>query len=64
MAEGPRLTSWLRDGLEIGPGLVERWESNADASSWPYYSHGGDAKYLGGRQPRAALARGHQRAAD
>jgi len=28
---------WLRDGLEIGPGLVERWESNADASSWTFY---------------------------
>jgi peptide/nickel transport system substrate-binding protein len=28
---------WLRDGLEIGPGLVERWESNEDASSWIFY---------------------------
>jgi peptide/nickel transport system substrate-binding protein len=28
---------WLRDGLEIGPGLVERWETNADASSWTFY---------------------------
>jgi len=25
---------WLRDGLEIGPGLVESWESNADTSQW------------------------------
>jgi peptide/nickel transport system substrate-binding protein len=28
---------WLRDGLEIGPGLAERWESNADASQWTFY---------------------------
>ena len=25
---------WLKDGLEIGPGLVESWESNDDASQW------------------------------
>jgi len=25
---------WLKDGLEIGPGLVESWESNDDASEW------------------------------
>ena len=25
---------WLRDGLEIGPGLVEKWETNADGSTW------------------------------
>lgn len=28
---------WLRDGLEIGPGLAERWESNEDASVWTFY---------------------------
>ncbi len=25
---------WLNDGLEIGPGFVESWESNADTSEW------------------------------
>ena len=25
---------WLRDGLEIGPGLVESWESTPDTSKW------------------------------
>ena len=25
---------WLRDGLEIGPGLVEAWESSPDAAVW------------------------------
>ncbi|SDS61779.1 ABC transporter substrate-binding protein [Actinopolymorpha singaporensis] len=25
---------WLNDGLDIGPGLVESWSSNADASEW------------------------------
>ena len=25
---------WLNDGLDIGPGVVESWESNADASQW------------------------------
>jgi ABC-type transport system substrate-binding protein len=25
---------WLNDGLDIGPGLVESWESNEDASEW------------------------------
>lgn len=28
---------WLRDGLEIGAGLCEKWESNADASEWVLY---------------------------
>ncbi|NBT03520.1 MAG: ABC transporter substrate-binding protein, partial [Proteobacteria bacterium] len=28
---------YLRDGLEIGPGLAEKWESNADASEWTLY---------------------------
>lgn len=27
---------WLKDGLAIGPGLVESWESNADASEWTF----------------------------
>jgi peptide/nickel transport system substrate-binding protein len=25
---------WLKDGLEIGPGLVESWETNTDQSEW------------------------------
>jgi ABC-type transport system substrate-binding protein len=25
---------WLNDGLDLGPGLAESWESNADASEW------------------------------
>jgi peptide/nickel transport system substrate-binding protein len=25
---------WLNDGMDIGPGLVESWESNDDASQW------------------------------
>ena len=28
---------YLRDGLEIGPGLAEKWEQNADASEWILY---------------------------
>jgi peptide/nickel transport system substrate-binding protein len=27
---------WLKDGLAIGPGFVESWESNADASEWTF----------------------------
>ena len=25
---------WLKDGLAIGPGLVESWEANTDTSKW------------------------------
>ncbi|MFD2081861.1 peptide/nickel transport system substrate-binding protein [Actinopolymorpha cephalotaxi] len=25
---------WLNDGLDIGPGLIESWESDDDASTW------------------------------
>jgi peptide/nickel transport system substrate-binding protein len=28
---------WIDDGLGIGPGMVEEWESNADASEWTLY---------------------------
>jgi len=28
---------WVRDGLDIGPGLAEKWETNADASEWTLY---------------------------
>ena len=28
---------WLRDGLEIGPGLCEKWETNSDATEWVLY---------------------------
>ncbi|WP_020579931.1 ABC transporter substrate-binding protein [Actinopolymorpha alba] len=31
---GRSLLRWLNDGLDIGPGVVESWESNADASEW------------------------------
>ena len=28
---------WIDDGLGIAPGMVEAWESNADASEWTLY---------------------------
>jgi peptide/nickel transport system substrate-binding protein len=28
---------WIDDGLGIAPGMVEEWESNADASEWTLY---------------------------
>jgi peptide/nickel transport system substrate-binding protein len=31
---GNSLLRWLNDGLDVGPGLVETWQSNADASEW------------------------------
>ncbi|MFD2082232.1 peptide/nickel transport system substrate-binding protein [Actinopolymorpha cephalotaxi] len=31
---GHSLLRYLNDGQDIGPGLVESWESNADASEW------------------------------
>jgi peptide/nickel transport system substrate-binding protein len=31
---GHSLLRWLNDGLDVGPGLVEKWSSNADASEW------------------------------
>ncbi len=31
---GHSLLRWLKDGLEIGPGLVESWESNTDLSEF------------------------------
>jgi peptide/nickel transport system substrate-binding protein len=31
---GHSILRWLRDGLAIGPGLAQSWESNADLSTW------------------------------
>jgi len=31
---GHSLLRWLNDGQDVAPGLVESWESNADASEW------------------------------
>ncbi|WP_460522545.1 ABC transporter substrate-binding protein [Flindersiella endophytica] len=31
---GHSLLRWLNDGQDVGPGLVESWESNADATKW------------------------------
>jgi peptide/nickel transport system substrate-binding protein len=31
---GHSLLRWLNDGQDIGPGLVESWESNDDATEW------------------------------
>ncbi len=31
---GHSLLRWLNDGLDVGPGLVQTWTSNADASEW------------------------------
>ena len=31
---GHSLLRWLKDGLEIGPGLIESWSSNTDQSEW------------------------------
>ncbi|GAB3763712.1 ABC transporter substrate-binding protein [Microlunatus parietis] len=28
---------WLNDGKDVGPGLVEKWESNDDASEWTFF---------------------------
>ncbi|QGN32765.1 ABC transporter substrate-binding protein [Microlunatus sp. Gsoil 973] len=28
---------WLNDGQAVGPGLVEEWESNDDASEWTFH---------------------------
>jgi peptide/nickel transport system substrate-binding protein len=28
---------WLNDGKDIGPGIVETWESNDDASEWTFH---------------------------
>jgi peptide/nickel transport system substrate-binding protein len=36
MQYGNSLLRYLKDGLAIGPGLVESWESNADASEWTF----------------------------
>ncbi|MFC7621129.1 ABC transporter substrate-binding protein [Microlunatus sp. GCM10028923] len=28
---------WLNDGKDVGPGLVDKWESNDDASEWTFF---------------------------
>jgi peptide/nickel transport system substrate-binding protein len=33
---GHSMLRYLKDGLEIGPGLAESWESNDDASEWTF----------------------------
>jgi ABC-type transport system substrate-binding protein len=32
---------WLNDGLDLGPGLAESWESNEDASEWTFHFRAG-----------------------
>ncbi|QGN34874.1 ABC transporter substrate-binding protein [Microlunatus sp. Gsoil 973] len=34
---GHSLLRYLNDGKDIGPGLAESWESNADASEWTFH---------------------------
>jgi len=34
---GHSLLRWLNDGLDIGPGLVEAWESNEETSEWTFH---------------------------
>ncbi|GAA5030695.1 ABC transporter substrate-binding protein [Actinopolymorpha pittospori] len=34
---GNSFLRYLNDGLDIGPGLVESWESNADATEWTFH---------------------------
>ncbi|MGI8916850.1 MAG: ABC transporter substrate-binding protein [Chloroflexota bacterium] len=31
---GHSILRWLKDGLAVGPGLAESWESNTDTSQW------------------------------
>jgi peptide/nickel transport system substrate-binding protein len=38
---GHSLLRWLNDGQDIGPGLVESWESNADATEWTLHFRSG-----------------------
>ncbi|WP_020574550.1 ABC transporter substrate-binding protein [Actinopolymorpha alba] len=34
---GHSVLRWLNDGLTLGPGLAESWESNSDASEWTFH---------------------------
>lgn len=34
---GYSLIRWLNDGLAIGPGLVESWETNNDTTEWTFH---------------------------
>ncbi|MEQ7125901.1 ABC transporter substrate-binding protein [Actinopolymorpha sp. B11F2] len=46
---------WLNDGLDIGPGVVESWESNDDASEWTLHLREG-LKWSDGEPVTAADA--------
>ncbi len=34
---GHSIVRWLNDGMHVGPGLAESWESNADLSEWTFH---------------------------
>ncbi|HEX3813862.1 MAG TPA: ABC transporter substrate-binding protein [Mycobacteriales bacterium] len=38
---GPAPLRWLNDGLAVGPGLLDKWSSNADATEWTVHYRSG-----------------------
>jgi peptide/nickel transport system substrate-binding protein len=38
---GNSLLRWLNDGLDVGPGLVEKWSTNSDTSEWVLHLRAG-----------------------
>ena len=34
---GHSILRWLNDGMDVGPGLAESWESNAEATEWTFH---------------------------